>query len=345
MSRIDSKNNSVTRRNFLLSAAATGASLLLVGTSDASPAPAQAPKHSILVNVSKCIGCMLCVTACETYHTQYEGSSAPGTAYTKVVRSTSTTNVPQLCLHCFDAPCTNVCITHALTQLDYGAVVYDRDKCIGCLLCVNQCPFGVITFNPIDRKIYKCVMCHKVVEQGQNPFCVQVCPTGARSFGLYEAKLQEGTKLTEDKQGVLLYPRETSTLYVLTDEESQKLMNTPEVTVIKNGYPTDSRWVAGLMKYSRLAWIPVALGAAFYVAKWTTKSIQAVPKIDDRNIPSKEKRYRLSSLNLEKPGLLELLFRRSFIVGLADYAFHIGLYGSIITGAIMEISNLCHWVR
>jgi ferredoxin len=57
-----------------------------------------------------------------------------------------------------------------------------------------------------------------------------------------------------------------------------------------------------------------------------------------------EKKYRLSSFELTKPGLLTLLFRRSFIVGLADYAFHMGIYGSIVTGAIMEISNLVPWL-
>lgn len=262
------KNKSVTRRSFLLSATATGASLFFIGTADAPSAGAQAPKHSVLVNVSKCIGCMRCVTACEAYHIQNEGFSAPGVSYTKVVVFDSATNVPQLCLHCSNAPCANVCITHALTQLDYGAVVYDKDKCIGCLLCVNQCPFGAITFNPVDRKIYKCVLCHKVVEKGQGPFCVAVCPTGARTFGLYEAKLNEGTDLAQNKHGALLYPRDTSTLYVLTDKELQELVTTPEVTVIKKEYPTGSRWVAALMKYSRLAWIPMTLVAAFYFTKW-----------------------------------------------------------------------------
>ena len=55
---------------------------------------------------------------------------------------------------------------------------------------------------------------------------------------------------------------------------------------------------------------------------------------------SREKTYALSSFELNKPGLLELLFKRSFTVGMADYAFHVGLYGSIATGALMEISNL-----
>jgi ferredoxin len=55
---------------------------------------------------------------------------------------------------------------------------------------------------------------------------------------------------------------------------------------------------------------------------------------------SGNKRYRLSSFDLAKPGFLTLLFKRSFIIGMSDFAFHIGLFGSIITGAIMELSNL-----
>jgi len=63
-------------------------------------------------------------------------------------------------------------------------------------------------------------------------------------------------------------------------------------------------------------------------------------KMSKTSPPPKQKKYALSSFELRKPGLLELLFKRSFTVGMADYIFHIGIYGSIITGAIMEISNL-----
>jgi ferredoxin len=55
---------------------------------------------------------------------------------------------------------------------------------------------------------------------------------------------------------------------------------------------------------------------------------------------SVKSRYRLSSFNLARPGLLALLLRRSFIVGISDFTFHIGLFGSIITGVLMELSNL-----
>jgi ferredoxin len=57
-------------------------------------------------------------------------------------------------------------------------------------------------------------------------------------------------------------------------------------------------------------------------------------------VTGKARRYRLSSFDLAKPGLLTLLFKRSFVVSMADYMFHIGLYGSIITGAMAELANL-----
>jgi Fe-S-cluster-containing dehydrogenase component len=269
---MDSANaKKVTRRGFLLSSAAAGAALFLVRASDVPPSTQSGPRprHAVLVNATTCIGCMRCVAGCETYHREYYGLSAQGTAYTKVVTVNDGTYVPELCLHCFDSPCTKACITHALTQLDYGPVIYDKGKCIGCLLCVNQCQFGSITFNPVERKIYKCDMCHLLVEQGKNPSCVQVCPTGTRSFGLYEDKLKEGLKLADDNNGVLLYPRDSTTLYVISEKMFESLAGGAEVPVIKRTYPTDTRWVAELLKYSRVAWIPVTLGAAFYVAKWS----------------------------------------------------------------------------
>jgi Fe-S-cluster-containing dehydrogenase component len=212
---------------------------------------------------------MKCVAACKSYHQEYENLSAEGTAYTKVAIVDGTLPIPQLCLHCVDAPCVNTCITHALTQLDNGPVVLDRTKCIGCLICVDQCPFGSITFNPVDRKISKCEMCNQAVQQGKKPYCVRDCPTATLTFGSYDDKLAEGLKLAEQRQGVLLYPGDTNTLYVVSNTDLETFLKHPEVTIIKNKYPTDSRWIADLLKYSRVAWAPVALGAAFYILKWS----------------------------------------------------------------------------
>jgi len=59
---------------------------------------------------------------------------------------------------------------------------------------------------------------------------------------------------------------------------------------------------------------------------------------------SKAQKYKLSSLQAKKPGILQLLFSRSFTVGLSDFVFHFGLWGNIITGIIMEIPYLLNGV-
>lgn len=59
---------------------------------------------------------------------------------------------------------------------------------------------------------------------------------------------------------------------------------------------------------------------------------------------SKDSRFRLSSLQLKKPGIIELLFKRSLIVGPSDFLFHIGLWGNIITGLIMEAAYFVNGV-
>jgi|GEM_PF-1559068 len=53
-----------------------------------------------------------------------------------------------------------------------------------------------------------------------------------------------------------------------------------------------------------------------------------------------ERKYKLSSLQAKKPGLIQLLFKRSFVVGYSDFIFHLGVWGNIITGLIMEVPFL-----
>ncbi|MCS7119667.1 MAG: 4Fe-4S binding protein [Nitrososphaerota archaeon] len=58
-----------------------------------------------------------------------------------------------------------------------GKIIYDKDACIGCLLCIRTCPSGVITATE-DKKvrfdISRCIFC------GQ---CEETCPKKAISLG------------------------------------------------------------------------------------------------------------------------------------------------------------------
>ena len=55
-----------------------------------------------------------------------------------------------------------------------GKIAYDRDKCIGCKLCVRICPASVIRFLPAEKKIRiyvaRCTFCAQ---------CVDACPVDA----------------------------------------------------------------------------------------------------------------------------------------------------------------------
>jgi formate dehydrogenase iron-sulfur subunit len=53
-----------------------------------------------------------------------------------------------VCKHCTNAACLDVCPTGSLFRTEFGTVVVQEDICNGCGYCVPACPFGVI-----DRRI------------------------------------------------------------------------------------------------------------------------------------------------------------------------------------------------
>ncbi len=159
-------------------------------------------RMSILVSPELCIGCRGCQTACKEWN-QLEGEKTEnrGTTENPPDLSANTFNkiryvelpsdinparwlfVSQRCMHCGDAGCMRICpAPGALFKTDEGAVAFDKDKCVGCRLCVSACPFNVPRYDK-NNKISKCNLCADRIAQEMAPACVKTCPTGALRYG------------------------------------------------------------------------------------------------------------------------------------------------------------------
>lgn len=115
-----------------------------------------------------------------------------------------------VCKHCTNAGCLDVCPTGALFRTEHGTVVVQDDVCNGCGTCVGGCPFGVIERRdqggisvrntpkeslgedftvgetaPMKNKgvAQKCTLCYDRIQYGQTPACAQACPTTSIKFG------------------------------------------------------------------------------------------------------------------------------------------------------------------
>ena len=88
-----------------------------------------------------------------------------------------------VCKHCTESACLDVCPTGALFRTEFGTVVVQDDVCNGCGYCVPACPFGVIDRREEDGQAHKCTLCYDRLGAGLEPACAKACPTDSIQFG------------------------------------------------------------------------------------------------------------------------------------------------------------------
>ncbi|MBA8792568.1 formate dehydrogenase iron-sulfur subunit [Friedmanniella endophytica] len=95
-----------------------------------------------------------------------------------------------VCKHCTNAACLDVCPTGALFRTEFGTVVVQPDVCNGCGYCVPACPYGVIERREGDAAhvpnvgvAQKCTLCYDRLREDQTPACAKACPTESIQFG------------------------------------------------------------------------------------------------------------------------------------------------------------------
>ena len=184
------------------------------------PAPArQLTPVAKLIDVSKCIGCKACQSACLEWndlreeigfnHGVYDNPLDLTPASLTVMRFTEWVNPESRnlewlirkdgCMHCDDPGCLKACpAPGAIVQYSNGIVDFDHEKCIGCGYCIKGCPFNIPRLSKVDQKAYKCTLCSDRVAVGQGPACAKACPTQAIVFGTKEDMKQWADKRITD---------------------------------------------------------------------------------------------------------------------------------------------------
>nr|HID58386.1 4Fe-4S dicluster domain-containing protein [Desulfobacterales bacterium] len=129
----------------------------------------------LVVEPDKCVACRNCELACSFKH---------GGEFNPMRSRIRSFNYPVTpfpisitCLQCEDAVCEGICPTWAIFRdLATGAIVIDKERCEGCEMCMQVCPFGNIRLDPLEDVAIKCDLC------GGDPECVKFCITGALQY-------------------------------------------------------------------------------------------------------------------------------------------------------------------
>lgn len=159
-----------------------------------------------LIDVTKCIGCKACQTACMEWndlrdevgecHGVYDNPMDLTAESWTVMRFSEYENPngnlewlirKDGCMHCENPGCLKACPSPgAIVQYTNGIVDFHEENCIGCGYCIAGCPFDIPRISKKDRRVYKCTLCSDRVAVGQEPACVHTCPTGCINFGTKE---------------------------------------------------------------------------------------------------------------------------------------------------------------
>jgi formate dehydrogenase iron-sulfur subunit len=181
-------------------------------------------RMGFFTDTSICIGCKACEVACKEWNAVPEdGLSLSGMSYDNTVglgastwRHVAFIEQPvspgdpaagmrwlmssDVCKHCTESACLDVCPTGALFRTEFGTVVVQDDICNGCGYCVPACPFGVIARREEDHQAHKCTLCYDRLGAGLEPACAKACPTKSIQFGPLDELRERARLRVEDLQ-------------------------------------------------------------------------------------------------------------------------------------------------
>jgi formate dehydrogenase iron-sulfur subunit len=224
-------------------------------SSSAAASGAQTEPMGFFTDTTVCIGCKACEVACKEWNqlpARGDGGAnleMSGDSYDNTQRLSGDTwrhvkfieqfpepyegrwlMMSDVCKHCVEAPCLEVCPTGAIIRTEFDTVVIQSDTCNGCRDCIGACPFGVIDLNHVSGTAQKCTLCYDRMSVGLEPACSKACPTDSIQFGpiaeLRDRAAKRVVQLREQgEKGAYLYGADPNgplgglnSFYLLVDE-------------------------------------------------------------------------------------------------------------------------------
>ncbi|HEU5284268.1 MAG TPA: formate dehydrogenase subunit beta [Burkholderiales bacterium] len=261
-------------------------------TTTQPPTVREQTKVAKLIDISKCIGCKACQSACMEWNDLRDTVGDTTGVYDNprdltdeswtVMRFFEVEPNGKLewlirkdgCMHCADPGCLKACpAPGAIVQYSNGIVDFHQENCIGCGYCVTGCPFNIPRISKKDSKAYKCTLCSDRVSVGLEPACVKTCPTGAIVFGSKEDMIVHADERIADlkERGYENAGRYdpagvggTHVMYVLQHADRPELYNLPKDPRIS---PLVSLWKGVGKPIALLALAAAAIGSFFHYVK------------------------------------------------------------------------------
>lgn len=191
----------------------------------------------IRVTPDKCKACRRCEVACIAAHHNMSFKEAMKHRDTFVSRvqvvKAEGIKTTVRCHQCQNAPCCQICPTHALKQEEDGRISMHEEQCIACGMCISACPYGAISLDAMrapkiaaegedgaggeiapqpDSVVFphrevavRCDMCHTWrLENGKKiTACMEACPVRALSMVMPDGSVVEPPKPEKKaKEGV-----------------------------------------------------------------------------------------------------------------------------------------------
>lgn len=174
---------------------------------------------SVLVDLTRCIGCRGCQVACKEWNENEARSTTFNGDFTNPAKLNSDTYthirfleteqresvdwsfIKNQCMHCKEPACASACPVGALIKTPEGPVSYDFDRCIGCRYCMVACPFDIPKYewDTTWPAVQKCTFCSERIKDGMIPACIKTCPTEVMYFEEYDKVVAEAkTRLSNN---------------------------------------------------------------------------------------------------------------------------------------------------